>query len=105
MDTMGDYVRKDDLPDSQVRTAVQRLRERVKVALRVPRGQRGMISLIWEGILVADTERMTRLNLTMASDKWGYGQIFALVATLPSVAALINMFLHPGDPGTRYALS
>jgi uncharacterized integral membrane protein len=66
------------------------------LAIRVPRCQRAIISLLLACILVIDTEKTVALNLTASRNQWGYGQIFALVATIPSVGAVVTLLVRIG---------
>jgi hypothetical protein len=66
------------------------------LAILVPRCQRAIISLFLACILIFDTEKSVALNLTASRNEWGYGQIFALVATVPSVAAVVPLLLRVG---------
>jgi hypothetical protein len=66
------------------------------LAIRVPRCQRAIAVLLLTALLIFNTEQTVKLNLTAAGNKWGYGQIFALVATVPSVADTIKLLLRLG---------
>lgn len=77
-------------------TWLSRVLADIKVAIRVPRCQRATISLALAAILIYDIEKQVNMNLTASRDDWGYGQTFALVATIPSVAAAITMLLRLG---------
>jgi hypothetical protein len=48
------------------------------------------------GVLIADCERAVRMNLAASGNNWGYGQIFALVATLPAVTEVTKLLLRLG---------
>jgi hypothetical protein len=65
----------------------------IRAVAVVPRCQRAVIALVFTGIFILDTERMVSLNLIMADEEWSYGQILALVATLPSVFEAITLVL------------
>ncbi|OGE51632.1 hypothetical protein PENARI_c012G07482 [Penicillium arizonense] len=62
----------------------------------IPRCQRMIVALFIAGILIANCERTVRMNLTASGSKWGYGQIFALVATLPAVTEVTKLLLRLG---------
>lgn len=66
------------------------------LAARVPRCQRAMLSMLFTCVLISDTEKTVAMNLTASRNGWGYGQIFALVATIPSVAAVGSVILRIG---------
>jgi uncharacterized integral membrane protein len=67
-----------------------------RLAILVPRCQRAMISLVLASVLIIDIERTVALNLTASSNKWGYGQIFAMVATIPCVGAVMALMARVG---------
>ncbi|KAM6476495.1 hypothetical protein HDV62DRAFT_375271 [Trichoderma sp. SZMC 28011] len=67
-----------------------------KIALRVPRCQRAFLILIYTAVGIWDMEKTTTLNFTMSRNAWGYGQTFALIATIPSVSAVITLLLRMG---------
>jgi hypothetical protein len=67
-----------------------------KLAIGIPRCQRMIIALSIAGILIVDCERTVRMNLTASGNKWGYGQIFALVATMPAVTEATKLLLRLG---------
>jgi hypothetical protein len=66
-------------------------------ALKVPRCQRMALSLAVTVILTVDCERTVHLNLTNSANEWGYGQIFALVATLPAISEVTRLVLRLGS--------
>lgn len=67
----------------------------LKLALRTPRFQRAMIAILVSVSWIISTERFVALNTTSANT-WGFGQIFALIATVPSVASLVKLSLRIG---------
>lgn len=67
-----------------------------KLAAGIPRCQRMIAALFIAGVLIADCERTVRMNLTASGNKWGYGQIFAPVATLPAVMEVTKLLLRLG---------
>lgn len=67
-----------------------------KLSMTIPRCQRLIVAICIAGILIADCERTVRMNLTASGNKWGYGQIFALVATLPAVTETAKLLLRLG---------
>ncbi|CAF3475686.1 unnamed protein product [Fusarium graminearum] len=73
-----------------------RVWEDATVAIRVPRCQRAIVALLLSVLLISDTEHTVKLNLSADRDQWGYGQILALVATIPSVADVTRLLLRLG---------
>lgn len=67
-----------------------------KLVMGIPRFQRMIAALCIAGVLIADCERTVRMNLTESGNEWGYGQIFALVATLPAVMEVTKLLLRLG---------
>lgn len=65
-------------------------------AIRTARCQRAIVALVITVIYVCDIEKEVQLNLTGSSNSWGYGQIFALLAAIPSVSAATKLFLNLG---------
>lgn len=43
-----------------------------------------------------DTELSIKYNISATRDEWGYGQIFALVSTLPALSAATKLVLQLG---------
>lgn len=67
-----------------------------KIAVRVPRCQKAFLILIYTAFSIWDMENTTTLNFTVSRNDWGYGQTFALIATIPSVTAIITILLRMG---------
>ncbi len=69
---------------------------KTKLALRIPRIQRFLLALIFASIWTYDTERVVKLNLQSNANEWGYGQISAMILTVPSVAGVMQMVINSG---------
>ncbi|KAL4905801.1 hypothetical protein BDW74DRAFT_177503 [Aspergillus multicolor] len=87
---------RNHLANSTDRSWLVRVYSDARLAIRVPRCQRMIVALVISGILIADCESTVSMNLTKSSNDWGYGQIFGLVATLPSVTDLTKLLLRLG---------
>lgn len=77
-------------------TCLGRIRHGAGLAIRVPRCQQAIIALVLAAIQILGTERVVGLNLTDAGEKWGYGQIFALLTTLPALVDTFKLFSRLG---------
>ncbi len=67
---------------------------KIKLALRIPRIQRFALATLFASIWTYDTERVVKLNLQRNANDWGYGQISAIILTVPSVAGVVQMFVN-----------
>jgi hypothetical protein len=88
--------RQNQFRDLRQTSWIRRVWGDAKLASCVPRCQRAIAVLLLTGFLILGTEQTVKLNLTAAGNKWGYGQIFALVATVPSVADTTKLLLRLG---------
>lgn len=77
-------------------TSLSRVYNNARLALRIPRCQRMIIALSIAGVMIADCERTVRMGLTASGNEWGYGQIFAIVATLPAVTEVAKLLPRLG---------
>ncbi|KAM0242196.1 hypothetical protein ACHAP5_007282 [Fusarium lateritium] len=87
---------QNQFKDLQQDNWIRRVWDDAILAIRVPRCQRAIAVLLLTALLILGTEQTVKLNLTAAGNKWGYGQIFALVATVPSVADTVKLLLRLG---------
>ncbi|KAI5785747.1 hypothetical protein FPQ18DRAFT_404993 [Pyronema domesticum] len=75
--------------------------ERVKLAMRMVRGQRAVMALVFLVVLVWSTESFITWNLDGGTRIWGYGQITAVVLSGPPVMELVRMILRAAGKGDR----
>lgn len=68
----------------------------ISSALRATRLWVTMLVLIIWALAIVNTEKTLALNMELSMDSWSYGQIFALVATVPSVYSLLQLVLRLG---------
>lgn len=75
-------------------------RERVwldlRLACKAPRFHRMVISLLLAVVWISSTEYSISINLTDGANKWGFGQIFSMVAAAPFVTTLVKLVLRLG---------
>lgn len=63
---------------------------------RVPRAQRAMIGVALIVRWAIATEWMVKTNVTQNANEWGFGQISALILSVPAVASLVKLLLRLG---------
>lgn len=55
-----------------------------------------VVALITCALSIFNTEKALEINMVLSTNSWSYGQMFALVATVPSVYSLLRLILRLG---------
>lgn len=73
-------------------------------ASKFPRFQRMLVALVLIACWITNTEITIRANWTAEANDWGFGQIFAMAATVPILARFIKLALRFGAKDHRLVL-